>query len=294
MSVDAAVKAHPARERRLRFIESVICWEGSVQRQRVCDAMGVTLNHLTRDFTQYRALYPHNLAYDVTHRCYRPGPKFRPRVASGSPDEYLSLLRLNAEAQLAQVDPVPALPGPDAAAVVVPPMGIIDRNVLQALTRAIAQRGAVETTYQSLRKPDPVTRTLWPHALAFSGHRWHVRAYDAGTPRFGDFVIARFLEAKPVEGAMPPSEAAAPRDAEWQTEVTVDVVPNPNFTAAQQDAIAREYGMAPKRPRVWHATMRACMVGYFLRFHRLDASGKKERIALRDATLVKRYAYPDD
>ncbi len=50
-----------AQQQRLRFIESMVLWEGTVQRQRVCDVFGINPNHVTRDLQIYKQHYPKSL-----------------------------------------------------------------------------------------------------------------------------------------------------------------------------------------------------------------------------------------
>ena len=49
--------------------------------------------------------------------------------------------------------------------------------------------------------------------------------------------------------AMPPPDASPPaaRDADWEAQVRVVLVPHPRLSAAQRQAIARDYGMRDGR-----------------------------------------------
>jgi len=290
--IGMTVAFHPTQRERLRFMESLACWEGVVNRQRVCEAMHVSLNHLTRDFALYRDAYPDNLVYDISNRCYRPGPRFKPEIATGAPDEYLSLLRLHAESKADAA--LPWLPGPGAADIVPRSAGTIDGMTLQRVTRAIARDQGLSATYQSMKSPEPISRTLWPHALVFSGYRWHARAYDEQHDRFGDFVLARLTHVRGLDGAKKPPEAMVPADSEWQDRVTIDVLPAARLTEHQRDVVAREYGM--KRDGdgwVWRVKMRRCLAPYFMQFYPLDPKGASSHIALREPALYKVYAFND-
>ena len=289
----------PARRQRLRFIESVVCWEGAVKRQRVCDALHITPNHLTRDFTLYKAAYPTNLVYDLSHRCYRPGPDFAPALATGGSEEYLALLRLHVEAKNKDgedaVDTdLPGLPGPSAADVVPMPTGAIDRMTLQALTRAITGEAGLAVTYQSMRSRGPSPRILWPHALVFSGFRWFVRAYDSKNALFGDFVLTRITRAKPVDKTQRPKEAIPALDEAWQKHMKVAVVPSARLSEAQAEVVAKEYGMRRRQGQwSWQPSVRLSMIQYFLVFHRLDAVSPNDRITLKEPDLIKRFAFSE-
>jgi hypothetical protein len=149
--------------------------EGKVDRPRVSRVFELSENHITKDFTAYRKAFPENLSYDVSARVYRPGRNFEPRIGSGSPEEYLSLLRAFHETTIGAVLP----PVEIALLQLVCHFQVaISIPVLREMTRALSQLGGVTITYQSLSTPQPTRRDIWPHALVYAGHRWHVRAYD--------------------------------------------------------------------------------------------------------------------
>ena len=269
-----------AQRQRLQFVESMAQWEGIVQRQRICDAFSVTPNHVTRDLTLYRGLSPENLEYDVSLRAYRPSARFRPILSSGTPEEYLALLRLHLETggmtglpDWAEGMPTAGLPTPQ---------GTVSGPMLRALSRALREGTGVAIQYQSLKSPDTTSRTIWPHHLVHVGTRWHVRAYDGKRERFADFVLSRISEAVSVPEASP---RAPSQDRDWSNELTVEVVPNPKFSPAQRAVIAMEYGMATVgRQSVWNARMRRALIPYFLDAYQLRRPGAKARIIARNLT----------
>ena len=283
-----------SQRQRLQFIESCLLWEGVLQRKDICEAFGLTLNHVTREITAYRKLHKNNLVYDPETRAWRIGPGFKPAYATGDPGEYLAMLHAYA---LSGDATVMVTAGPTVNAEALPPVaGKIDRAVLKEIIGGLRRQGGVVVKYQSFSDPEPTERTLWPHALVFANERWHVRAYDVRKQRFSDFVLARILKARPATQAAAPASAADDRD--WQTLVTVDVVPSPGLSASQQAVVAREFGMRRQGELwCWKVSMRQCLVKYFLLAHRLDlpASGAPHRrVALRDPKLAKDYAFTDD
>src|SRR5690606_39170374 len=102
--------------------------------------------------------------------------------------------------------------------------------------------------------------------------------------RFSDFVLTRILKAHPASEAMAPASAA--QDGDWQTRVTVDVIPSAGLSASQQKVVAREFGMRRQgEVWCWKVSMRRCLAKYFLLAHRLDlpaSAAPHRRIALRD------------
>lgn len=283
-----AALSFPQRQR-LQYIESVALWEGSIARQRVCDLFDVSPNHITKDLRLYRDLLPHNLDYDPSSRTWRPSTRFRPAISSGSPDEYLGLLRLGLEAS--GVVGVPALEEGVPVAAVAAPRWPADAKPLRYVTRAAREGTGVWVRYQSMSSPQPEERILWPHALVYAGFRWHVRAYDERHQRFGDFVLSRICEAAPRD-VVPP--VPADEDAAWTTQQRAEVIPNTRLTKAQQAAIAREYGMTKtSHGWSWIVTMRQCLVPYFLYWHRLDNPQAGARVIVRNLADLKPYAFAD-
>ena len=278
-----------AQRQRLQFVESVAQWEGVVQRQRVCEVFDVSANHVTKDLSLYRALSPGNLEYDVSRRAYRPTAKFRPLFATGRADEYLALLKLNLETQgqsgiplWAEGVPISGLPAPQ---------GTVNAQVLRVITHALREQSAVEAVYQSLRTPVPTGRLIWPHHLVHVAGRWHVRAYDAKRERFADLVLSRLTEARSSDQSRP---LQAAHDVEWETELTVEVTPNPKLSAQQQSVIALEYGMTQvKNHWVWLAKMRRALAPYFLDQHHLRKPTPKSRVIARNLAALDVRSFDD-
>lgn len=142
----------------------------------------------------------------------------------------------------------------------------------------------------------PHRRIIWPQHLVYVLSRWHVRAYDERKARFADFVLNRIAEcALPANAADPP--AIDHLDVEWQTSVEVAIQPKPSLSKAQQEVVARQFGMSTTHAGWrWSAAMRQCLVKYFLHQHRLDIvpSGPHVRVALCDPALAECYRFSDD
>ncbi len=275
-----------AQRQRLQFIESVAYWEGLVGRPRVSDVFQVSENHITRDFAAYRKAFPENLDYDVSARAYRPGKKFRPRVGSGSPEEYLALLRTYLETGSVAV--LPSIGEGVEAVCLPPPSAPLDKDVLREVTRALHQEHGVRIRYQSLNSPEATERDIWPHALVFAGVRWHVRAFDSRRMIFTDFVLARMLSATAIDTGCP---VELDTDRDWVETVQVDIRPASKLNADQQTVIAKEYGMTLVDGEwLWQVPLRRCLVPYFLTWLRLDLGETKSYpIALVDTNLQRTY-----
>ena len=278
-----------ARQERLRFVESMVLWEGVVRRQRVSDVFGVNVNHVTRDLRYYQDQYPGALDFKPDQRGYIAGPKFRPRYASDSPAEYLSLLQAHADAETTALVPVLGAGEIPTAALPSPALGI-DRGVLRSVVRAVHRSHGLAITYLAMNADRPGARRIWPHALINTGLRWYARVFDESAGEFRSLVLARVEDAAPLIGS-PAREATL--DADWHGTVDVHVVPHPGLNAHQQRVVAREFGMTRgAKGWVWSVPVRRCLVGHFLRRYQLDVRTPKPEthwVVLRNPAELQRY-----
>jgi predicted DNA-binding transcriptional regulator YafY len=86
-------------------------------------------------------------------------------------------------------------------------------------------------------------RHLSPHAIAYDGFRWHVRAYCHRREQYLDFVIARILDARATAETAVPGD----KDEAWHRKVSLVLGPNPALPVAAQRVIELDYGMTNGR-----------------------------------------------
>lgn len=281
-----------AQQQRLRFIESMVLWEGTVQRQRVCDVFRVNANHVTRDIQIYKKQFPKSLEYNPSVRAYEPGAKFSPQLASGDPGEYLALLHAYAESH--SIAMLPVLGGDVHVVEALPsPRHAIDQQVLRCVVQATRHGKGVRVVYSSMKSDKPMPRTLWPHALVHAGMHWHIRAYDDLRNEFRNFAIHRIDDVSMVDTSSPTPVA---NDLEWHHKVLVEVIPNPKLNAHQQRVVAKEYGMKEHGGLwLWSESIRQCLVGYFAVHYRLDlqelAEPRQKPLVFRNAAAVAPYLF---
>ena len=140
-----------------------------------------------------------------------------------------------------------------------------DLETLAVLTRSIAGRKQVKVNYLSLTS-GASTKTLSPLALADTGQRWHLRAYDCDRERFADFSITRIVKAKPLEIDIPLNQRIE-ADVQWARVVRLELVPHPGVE--HPEAIEADYQM---KDGMLVLDMRAPLVGYALRRWAVDCS----------------------
>lgn len=243
-------------ERRLEFIEFRLYWEGRVNRSDLVDFFGISVPQASSDLTQYQEVAEGNMVYDKTAKTYVPGARFKPVYFSPSADRYLAELRL-LDAELLS-DEETWLARPPAYTVVPMLRRRLDPRTLRSILDAIRTRSSVEVQYQSFSRPEPTWRRQTPHALAFDGLRWHVRAWCHERVEFRDFVVSRILGIR----AAKPDSIDISKDTGWATEVTLKIGPHPKLKDGTRRVTELEYGMENGAVEV---TTRACMVPYFKR-----------------------------
>jgi predicted DNA-binding transcriptional regulator YafY len=110
------------------------------------------------------------------------------------------------------------------------------------------------------------SKTLCPLALADTGLRWHLRAYDRERARFADFALTRIVKAKSIDHPIPVEEQIE-SDVQWARLVHIELVPHPNITHPK--AIEADFQM---RNGVITLDLRAPLVGYVLRRWSVDCT----------------------
>jgi predicted DNA-binding transcriptional regulator YafY len=103
-------------------------------------------------------------------------------------------------------------------------------------------------------------------ALADTGQRWHLRAYDCERERFADFSITRIVKAKPLEIDIPLNQRIED-DVQWARVVRLELVPHPGVE--HPEAIEADYQM---KNGMLMLEMRAPLVGYALRRWSVDCT----------------------
>ena len=247
-----------AQRERLAHIEMRAWFAGEVRRLDIETRFGVKPAAASRDLAAYKEIAPRNLEYDTGGRCYKPTSAFKP-IFGFSADRVLSWLQFGFGDGL---DPRPRKVATcEGASSLCPP----DLDILASVSRALCTGRLLKISYLSVSS-GRASRTIAPIALADTGLRWHVRAFDRQNGRFSDFALRRvekaeILNAKPDEGEI----LAA--DEQWIRIVEMELVPHPG--ARWPEGIRADYGMTDGMLCV---RSRAAMAGYFLHRWQVDCT----------------------
>lgn len=221
--------------RRFELIEWRAYWHGRVNRSDLEERFGVSTPQASVDLRSYQEAVPDNIVYDPTEKAYIPTNTFQPKYLRVSADNYLLQLGAVLDGAIGIADTWFSSPPP--ATVVQRLTRPVDSSTLRSILRAITGRRELDLKYQSFTNTRQ--RAIAPHALAFDGHRWHVRAWCLDHQEFRDFVLSRILWV----GEERNSDADPTHDVEWNTMVDLNIVAHPDLNDAQKSAIERDFGM---------------------------------------------------
>lgn len=276
-----------SQDRRLEFIDFRLRWDGRINRGDITAFFGISVPQASLDIARYLELVPDNLTYDRSGRIYLAGPGFKPVFARSNSSQYLNELLAT---QTGVLEPESSFIGWQPPVALVPTPGrVLKAETLAALLQAMRESQGVTVLYQSMTQAAPQPRTISPHAFAYDGFRWHVRAYCHLRKQFRDFVIARILQIELTEGA----GSAPVEDHEWQTNVELLLAPNPKLSAPHKRAIELDYGMTHGQVRI---VCRQALLFYILRHLGLDQDSRERpeghQIILKNRKVVESYLQP--
>lgn len=270
-------------EVRFEFIEFRAYWHGRLNRSDLIDRFGVSQTQASQDFKAYQELAPDNLAYDGVEKTYRCARSFRPAFLDLSAEGYLTpLLAMGmgtlepASSWLRMIPPFHVSPTPAR---------VIRPEILRAINHALEQAQAIEVQYQSMSTPQPSWRWIEPHAYAFDGFRWHVRAFCRRGKIFKDFLLSRIISTRDSDQPSPATSSGA-QDDDWHTEVTLVIAPHPGLSEGQKQAIRLDYAMdAQGRAEI---RVQKSMLYYALRRLGLDTDPSARRPQDQQIVLLNR------
>lgn len=247
---------------RYRYIETIALWEGRLTTRHLCDTFGIGRQQASKDINNYlRGVAPGNLEYDKYLKGYKPTEAFQPQVTQGLADEYLHLMARNNE--LMNVFESLALNVANVEVLSVP-VRDVRPEVLRPIMQAARQQKRLEVDYVSINNPDREGRIIVPHTLVYTGVRWHVRAWCEKNLEYRDFVLSRFRDIPEI---MDESGHGVDGDEQWNTLVTISIVPDPRLNRAQREVVEADYGMENGSLKI---TTRGKLVPYALKLLHID------------------------
>lgn len=273
------VPSNWSQDRRFKFIDYRLCWDGRIRRTDLTDFFGISLPQASADLARYSEAAPVNLSYDLSQKCYVRASGFRAMYTRSSARMYMSELLAIASGVMEQsatfvgwAPPVGLAPSP---------VRNFDEQVLAVLVEAIREKRRLNISYQGMRSPEPTEREISPTAFAYDGMRWHARAYCHMRNEFRDFVVGRVVRAALGEK----TEWSAQDDQQWNRMLVVRIGSHPGLSPAARKAIELEYGMVNGELEL---QCRHALLYYALRRLRLEESGEGAAAPAQQIVLVNR------
>ncbi|WP_321495590.1 WYL domain-containing protein [uncultured Desulfobacter sp.] len=264
-------------KQRLEFIEFRLFWEGTINRKDLTDTFGVSVPQASADIKQYKQTAPGNIYYDKRQKKYLVSSKFEPVLGLVDAHKYLSTLSMLSEGV---IRPDETFLGYIPEFSVVPSFErTIDPYILKRIVRALKEGKAINIQYQSMSRPSPVWRWISPHAFAFDGYRWHVRAYCELAENFRDFILGRIIDIQHVKT----SKVNSADDHKWNHLVTLKIGAHPELTPDQRKIIEKEYRM---ENGVAQIKVRAVFIYYVLLRFNLEQRNDLTVLKNREAILL--------
>jgi hypothetical protein len=226
-----------ARER-LRFIERVVYWRGSIRREEVAGAFNLSAHQISADLQKYQELCPGALVYSLKRKCYEGAADMKCRLHEPKLEEALAMFLEEDGRWEVSAMGVSLADRSGAVGRVALPVRRADPKVERRIFLAVMLNRKIRVIYRSVHGAGTEAwRWISPHAFGHDGYRWHVRAQCGNDGKFKDFVLSRIQEAEfPQESA-----GLLPMDEEWEIWETLHLVPNPDFTPEQQAGLRLDY-----------------------------------------------------
>lgn len=212
------------KESLYRLLELILQWEGQFNSQRLMRLSSSSRQTVSKIVTSYRESFPNQLIYDGVRKVYVPSNGFSPQMSKASFYDYMKEcfngLQVGSFLSQTLTDPPP--------------------EIIRPLLKAIQTRQRIDIRYISLSSPDYDERIISPHALAFDGRRYHVRAWCEKNQDFRDFVLSRIHQIYTLEGT---AVKCNQDDEKWHADVSFCIEPDPRLNEQQKRVIAIDYGM---------------------------------------------------
>lgn len=271
----AVSNLNQTQRERLAYIEFRLYFLGEARRQDLIQRFGVAPAVATRDFAQYRELFPNNISFNGTTKSYVIGDDFSPAF-NHVPERVLTALSQGFG------DGGNVIEGPLLTCELPLVLNRPSMAVLAPISRAIHQKKVVSLKYQSHTSGE-TSRQIVPFALVNDGLRWHVRAFNRKAQDFRDFVLTRMESIAVVEGSPVYNHELPSADIQWNRIVELELVPHPN--QEHPEIIEGDFAMTNGMLQI---KVRAAIAGYMLRQWLVDCTpkhslkGKEYRLWLRN------------
>lgn len=246
---------------RLEFIEYRLFWEGRINRKDIIERFNVSIPQASTDIKNYKHEAPGNMRYNKRTKHYYASPSFKPVLRQLDVKSFFSQIQMLSDGIIEQnSSSLGYYPDYDVLYSI---ERVIDIKILQNIVLSMRDEMALKVQYQSMSRPVPIWRWISPHAFAYDGFRWHIRAFCEERNTFRDFIIGRIITIDGIKKrSADPSE-----DKKWHQFIKVEIAPHPSLTEGQKKIIEYEYGMENGKVDL---TVRLALLYYLINRFKLE------------------------
>lgn len=255
-----------ARIERLRFIELLLYFNGSVNRDDLINRFGISKASASNLLSAYSQLAPNNLAYNVRLKRYEIDREFRAVFDGRIPTDRVPVYTMPKIYDVTESE-------------------IVEK--IARISRAIQATRSLSIEYSSASSGQS-KREVVPVAFGDNLLRWHLRAFDRKRQQYADFVLHRIHNVKELSEDQIQSHEHPNRDKQWHTFIELKLQ---FHTDNLEDVASFSFG-----GDTLIVTLRAAMAGYFLQLWNVDCSpdrqlrGKQFQYFLANLSDVSRVA----
>ena len=251
-------KPNKKQQQRFEIIETIALWEGVINASVLCHFIGVVARNAMTEIQAYNEFVPIPLEYNPSKKAFITPEDFKPIFISTEWSVYHDhLMRFSHLYQgvLWTSGGIEVMPND---------FNKVEPDVIRAINECIKNQHSFKAKYHSMRHPRGLTRTFHPHAIAFNGIRWHMRAYSEEYGEFRDFNLSRI--GRPSEHLS--SHIERLDDHDWHTMLVLHLDAHPSLNLQQRKLVLTDYGQADS----FSYEIRAAMLKYFVKYYPISIS----------------------
>ncbi len=243
---------------RVSDLETILCWEGEIDNQRVRELLGVQPVWASRLLAELAKHMGKRVTRDTSRSPLKLTSAASKRINIHTLDDYLRVVGVHPSStnfvEDARLD-----------------LSIVAPDVFVTMMQAIKNKMGVRIVYRSMTDPNGSERVIFPHAVVRAPRRWHVRAWCDKRKEFRDFTLGRIVSATSIEALAPCSRN---EDDAWNEIVSFYVLAHPDLSPAQQAMIIDEYFPGASARQL---SVRRCLTAYIIQDLRLATDTEKQR-----------------
>jgi hypothetical protein len=269
------------RKQRHRFeiIETIAYWERVLNANILKQFLGLTWNMAIKELAFYREKHPNTFDYNGSLRVFLTKKGFKPTYISTDwelyNDHLIKYSSLYNESIWNQ----------SSVELLSNSLNKVSPDIFHGVSQAIKNRKIIKVKYCSMQNPKGLTRLIHPHAIAFNGRRWHLRAYSETHDEYRDFNLSR-LKSVLVDAL---SSEDPLKDKAWHETKILCLDAHPSLSFDQRKLVLSDYD----REEPFKVEIRAAMVKYFVKHHDISISDEDDKnsnpLMLMNAEELKEY-----